>query len=365
MMNILIKKQTSGLVALLFMLLTPITHSDSQSILKTKRQLQQIESKMSQLKHHIHRTHDKQLEINKQLSITEKKLHQGYEQLKQTRLEMSNKQRRITALAQQINLLNDQLHHQQQLLADHIRSGYKHNKTYEKASLEHLLILNQYLIHSRLSAIEKIRTIKKGLLLNENKLHQELITQTQLQQQLNSRQQAFNNEKRKRTSLMSSLARDIETQQQALQNYERNKANLSRLLAVLAQKSVIQTNRPFTRMRKKLKKPVVKNADGIRKMNQGVIFFANEGSPVSAIFPGRVVFADWLNGYGLLVIIDHGMGSMTLYSNNSTLLKHKGDLVRQGEKIATVGHTGTMKKNGLYFEIRQRGKAVNPLEWMS
>jgi septal ring factor EnvC (AmiA/AmiB activator) len=100
-------------------------------------------------------------------------------------------------------------------------------------------------------------------------------------------------------------------------------------------------------------------------MNQGLIFFAHEGTPVSAVSSGKIVFSDWLKGYGLLLIIDHGRGFMTLYAHNESLFKQKGDQVKQGEQIATVGHTGGIKENGLYFEIRQRGKVIPPLRWLS
>ena len=100
-------------------------------------------------------------------------------------------------------------------------------------------------------------------------------------------------------------------------------------------------------------------------MNQGVVFFAQEGAPVTAVFPGKIVFSDWLKGYGLILILDHGQGFMTLYAHNQSLFKQKGDSVIQGEQIATVGHSGGLKQNGLYFEIRQRGKAIPPLRWLS
>ena len=85
---------------------------------------------------------------------------------------------------------------------------------------------------------------------------------------------------------------------------------------------------------------------------------------MNAVYSGKVVFSDWLKGYGLLLIIDHGQGFMTLYAHNQTLFKQKGDTVTQGIQIASVGHTGGLKQNGLYFEIRQYGKAIPPLKWL-
>ena len=99
-------------------------------------------------------------------------------------------------------------------------------------------------------------------------------------------------------------------------------------------------------------------------MNQGVTFFADEGTVVNSVYPGKVVFSDWLKGYGLLLIIDHGQGFMTLYAHNQSLFKRTGQMVKQSEPIASVGHTGGIRQNGLYFEIRVKGKAVPPMTWL-
>ncbi len=375
-MNFTIKR-TFQLNALLFLSSLFIHHNsyaDNQALVQTKSQLKQIENKMSELKLKISQTHNKQSVINKELSHTEAQILSGKAQLKKIKQEIDNKQRQITALAQQVKILNDQLQTQQDLLIKHVRARYQMGNyppitglfNQDKlAAVDRQLIFNQYLVRSRQHTMNRVRKLKNAILLNQNKLHQELAAQDVLQQQLNKRQHTYDVDKRYRTALMGSLTRDIQDHQQKLKIYTHNKDNLARLLRTLSQKSLIQTRHPFTHMKRKLQKPVVTNHDGIQTINQGVVFFANEDTAVMSVFPGKVVFSDWLNGYGLLLILDHGRGSMTLYANNKSLIKHKGDVVNQGEKIATVGHSGTLKKNGLYFEIRQYGKAVNPLEWMS
>lgn len=121
---------------------------------------------------------------------------------------------------------------------------------------------------------------------------------------------------------------------------------------------------PFARLRHRLPKPVVSFSGNPRVLHHGVTFFAGEGSDVKAVYPGKVVFSDWLKGYGLLIIIDHGQGYMTLYAHNRSLLKEKNDRVSQGDIIAKVGHTGGIAQNALYFEVRQRGQALPPLQWL-
>jgi septal ring factor EnvC (AmiA/AmiB activator) len=95
----------------------------------------------------------------------------------------------------------------------------------------------------------------------------------------------------------------------------------------------------------------------------GVLIGASAGSRVHAIHGGRVVFADWLRGAGLLLIVDHGDGYLSLYGHNQSLLKEAGDLVKAGEAIATVGNSGGQDTPALYFAIRQQGQPSDPLRW--
>jgi len=95
----------------------------------------------------------------------------------------------------------------------------------------------------------------------------------------------------------------------------------------------------------------------------GVVISANEGTEVRAIHEGRVVVADYLRGQGLLMIIDHGGGYLSIYAHNQSLHKQVGDWVSSGEIIAQVGNSGGQDDSGLYFEIRQNGKPVNPADW--
>ena len=105
-------------------------------------------------------------------------------------------------------------------------------------------------------------------------------------------------------------------------------------------------------------------ADG-RLVWHGMVVSAEEGTPVQAVFRGRVIFADWLRGFGLLTIIDHGSGFMTLYGHADSLTKVVGDWVEAGELIARAGRSGGQSKSGLYFEIRQKGTARDPLGWLA
>lgn len=128
---------------------------------------------------------------------------------------------------------------------------------------------------------------------------------------------------------------------------------------------------PFAQLRGRLMWPIrgqVVSDFGSRENSEqtsaGLLIAAKEGSDVHAISHGRVVYADWLRGYGLLLIVDHGDGYLSLYGYNEALLKDVGDWVDGGEAVATSGDSGGRKTSGLYFELRYQGKAVDPKGWL-
>ncbi len=98
--------------------------------------------------------------------------------------------------------------------------------------------------------------------------------------------------------------------------------------------------------------------------NKGVFIRAPEGEQVRAVGAGRVVYADWMRGFGNLLIVDHGEAFLSIYGNNESLLKQTGDVVTLGEPLATVGHSGGNEQTGLYFELRHLGRAFDPLRWV-
>ncbi|NLA66670.1 MAG: peptidoglycan DD-metalloendopeptidase family protein, partial [Gammaproteobacteria bacterium] len=102
--------------------------------------------------------------------------------------------------------------------------------------------------------------------------------------------------------------------------------------------------------------------DGRR--SSGVLVAAAAGSPVAAVADGTVVFAEWMTGYGLILIVDHGIGYMSLYAHNDSLLKAPGDRVRRGDAVSTVGTSGGQGRAALYFELRRDGKPVDPTAWL-
>lgn len=350
----------------------PVKQTQAQTQAQTK--LKQLDAKINALRQNLASAHDKRGTLNKELSETEIQIGKGVHKLRSIQGDMKAKERKITELQNLVNHLNTQLSAQQQLLASHIRARYQMGEYQplkwllnqdDPYKVSRILTYYQYIVKSRQQLIDQIDETRKKINENKDKLHSELAENLQLQEQLTQHQQQLQQNKSYHTTLIQSLNNEIQNNQHTLKDFQRDKSNLSRLLKTLSQQSVVQSSKPFVQMRKKLPLPVQTEHRSLRKMNQGVTFFADEGAVVTAVYPGKVVFSDWLKGYGLLIIIDHGQGFMTLYAHNQSLFKNKGQSVRQREQIASVGHSGGIKQNGLYFEIRLRGKAVPPLDWLS
>lgn len=130
---------------------------------------------------------------------------------------------------------------------------------------------------------------------------------------------------------------------------------------------------PIARFRGRLPMPIAARYSALRVERvpghlgrwEGVLIPGRFGEDVRAVFPGRVVYANWLRGYGLLLILENGEGFMTLYGHNQTLLKRVGDAVSAGEVIATVGDSGGFSRPGLYFDISHDGQPLDPLAWLA
>ena len=176
-----------------------------------------------------------------------------------------------------------------------------------------------------------------------------------------------------RGETIARLNDQLENDQQRLAVLAENKRNLDTLLAklALAAPSAPIKRTPFSEATNSLAMPVngkPSNRFGAKRNTdirwQGWLIPAPQGEPVSAIFDGHIIFSDWLRGQGLIIVIDHGEGWLSLYAQNHSLLRGEGEFVRQGDIIAKVGASGGSERTGLYFEMRQKGKPIDPADWI-
>lgn len=210
-----------------------------------------------------------------------------------------------------------------------------------------------------------------------------------LQEKQRSERQALQKEAASRRGTLARLNKQITARRQQVQRLEQDEKRLTRLIERLARAmaekakaarakaargkgSSAPDSGEFARLKGLLKLPVngdITNRFGAPRAEtgipwKGVFIRAAEGSQVRALAAGRVVFADWLRGFGNLLIIDHDDGYMSLYGDNEALYKQVGDKVRAGEVVSAAGNSGGNAESGLYFEVRFQGKPVDPLQWV-
>jgi murein hydrolase activator len=190
-----------------------------------------------------------------------------------------------------------------------------------------------------------------------------------------------------RRRVLTRLAAQIRSQRREISSLQRDETRLSRLVEELAKvisprgtgrrnEKLPEGGRDggvFAALKGKLRLPArgeLINRFGSPRSDSGVnwkgLFIRSaSGQEVRAVAGGQVVFAEWMRGFGNLMIIDHGQAYLTIYGNNEALLKQVGDAVKTGDAVATVGNSGGNPDSGLYFEMRHQGKAFDPLRWVS
>ncbi len=194
-------------------------------------------------------------------------------------------------------------------------------------------------------------------------------------EELQGRRRALASAREERQQTLAKIAEDMQARGASLAQLEQDRAQLEALLeeieATVKDLQIPENVQAFAELRGAMPWPLGgrrSNSFG-RPRNQGKMIWhgvnieAEAGSAVQAIHHGRVVYADWLRGSGLLLVIDHGDDYMSLYAHNETLLREVGEWVNAGAQISTVGDSGGRETPGLYFEIRHRGKPVDPAAW--
>jgi septal ring factor EnvC (AmiA/AmiB activator) len=232
------------------------------------------------------------------------------------------------------------------------------------------------LLADQLKNIDAFKSTVAALDENRVKLAQEQVAQRNAREALSQEQRKLVSERTKQGDVIAALSRSLKrdgAQIQALKaDGTRLNALLSELLVRLANLAARGGFENFGALSRKLRAPLdgasstrfgQKRARGDLRW-QGWLIPAERGSTVRSIHYGRVVYADWLRGQGLLTIVDHGDGWMSLYGQNESLLKETGEWVAPGEVIARVGSSGGATLPALYFEIRSQGVPVDPADWI-
>lgn len=331
----------------------------------------------------------------KELSRSRQRLDEMQSALRDVELDIAELSQSARANSRQLQELGDALrdlgqevsHHEKdiaqgrQLIANDLRS--LQTLQYERAPLKALLNGADIASVSRYSSYQRYVTRAHqehvaGLHAVARALDQSRTTLLSKQQALESAAERLGQAQAKlqeraaeQKRLAALMNQEIGSKQGRLRELETNEKRLKETLRRLAlQRSAPRPPKePKVPMRGglsdhkgRLNPPVA----GTRRhlAGRGVLIEAREGDEVRAVAGGKVAFADWLRGYGLLLIIDHGSGFMSLYGHNQNLLKAEGEIVAAGDTIANVGNTGGQSHPGVYFELRHEGQHLDPSKWL-
>ncbi len=363
--------------------------SDLNSGLNNSDKLEQLRQQIKTLRTELNSDQERKQDLQSQLRSTETRIGKVAALLRGLKRQLRKQNRELNKLNKRRKQLRANLQTQRVNLARQIRAAYAIGQQeyikillnqQDPAAVSRTMTYYDYFNAARLERIQSIdarltdlQTVEKKIINKTAKLKQNRREQSQEKSQLEKN-------RGRRSEVLAKLSQQMQIKGKRLSLMLEDQRRLQRLLNRLADEptdfapNLITEQgerKAFARLRGKLAWPSrgrLTNRYGSRRKVgklkwQGVMIKAPEGTDVSSISHGRVAFSDWLRGFGLLTIIDHGDGYMSLYGGNQSLYKEVGDWVEAGEVIASVGNSGGNKNTALYFEIRHKGKPTNPLKW--
>ncbi len=376
---------TTLLIACSLITTIPAEATERPATTARAEQLQQLRTRIRALQQEMLQTREERDAVQNELEGLERRIGLLIFSIRTLSARLQNDRRRLQGLLGQKQGLQLSLRQNNRQHGNQIRNAYLlGHQGYLKLILSRQdpagrlrrLTYYQYLSRAQNQEISRIRdklalirSLETKITLNRYQI--ERLRTQQLQQK-----RALESARSRRGAVLANLNRKIRSQQQAIQRLQRDQRRLQNLVTRIQEVTAVaplptELGLRFATQKGKLSLPISGNLLGrygspTRVGNlrwRGVFLAAPAGQAVKAIFRGRVVYADWLPGFGLLLILEHGDGYMSLYAHNQSLFKTVGDWVDAGEVIATSGNTGSPPRAGLYFEIRYNGKPRNPLLW--
>jgi septal ring factor EnvC (AmiA/AmiB activator) len=358
---------------------------DTDLTLIKERELEQVREQISRLKQSMDARAASRDRITGELQAAEVKISETRIHLKDLERQRDFTQKKKAEVDARLEVKAAELEKETAQLEAQVRAAYTSGQQervklllnqHDPATLGRLMTYYRYLSEYRGENIEAVN----GRIRELNELRDQAAAEDARLAGLARAQNAELNElsqaQEKRRRLLTSLQAKIEEEGSEIERLAAQEQDLARLIAELTSilsDYPITSEEPFSELKGQLTWPIAgtllhdfgqPRASGRMKWN-GVVLAAERGREVRAVYHGRVIFADWLAGMGLLVIVDHGEGYMSLYGYNETTLKVAGDWVAPGDVVATIGDSGGQSRTGLYFEIRQGTRPLNPRSWVS
>ncbi|MFY0639647.1 MAG: peptidoglycan DD-metalloendopeptidase family protein [Bermanella sp.] len=378
----------ASLILLVVMPFTSATLSvaegaDSKQL--SERHLKKLRDDINELQVFLKKAQDDHKGLVTSLRKSDEEVAKMSKQVESLRKALQEERDRLKKLKAEQASLNKSQHKQQRVLNDIILASYKLGQEpqlkmllnqQDPAQVSRNLSYLQYFNKAHQGEIEQYRSTLNELSQVQSQIEtREANLQTNLSELKSSYAQLKQTQKQQQQHA-NALDKKIRGSGQQLSRLQQDRQNLMEVLGKVEEVFLPfernKESRPFKQLKGKLPSPINSRAQKLfgqwqpngKQRWQGWVYPEQTGSQVHAVHHGRVVFSDWLRGFGLLTIVDHGQGYMTLYARNQALLKSVGDWVETGEVIANVGRSGGFEDTGLYFEIRHKGNPQNPKRWL-
>lgn len=348
----------------------------------SQQRLQQIRGDINEIKQGLGSDKKKQQQQQQELSTIEKEIARLNQARKKTQHELKQQKTSQKQLINNTSKLRKKLEQQQHKLRQQTRAAYTAGRQQQlklllnqtnPASAGRNMTYYNYFNRAQINATNQTQTDIEQLSAAETQLQQSRDKLERLMQQQRQQNLKLQQRQSQRKTLLSKLNSQINTKEQQLKQLQEDESALSKLLQNLPSQTQ-GDNVSFSNLSKlkgKLKWPTtgkINNRFGSPRNQgqmkwQGTTIAGKEDQKIRSIAPGRVIFADWIRGYGLMLIIDHNNGYMSLYGHNKMLYKDVGDTISSNETIATLGNSSDNNSPYLYFEMRHKGKPVDPAMW--
>ncbi len=325
-------------------------------------------------------------ELEGVLKASELEIAKVAKALSTTRQALKNVEQEQAKLEAEQEGLKTAIRKQQSLLSSQLKSAFMAGH-YDYAKMlfyqddartfERVITYYQYVAKARQKEIESFRSNVARLEEVNAELSEKALSLAALKDEQEGQRAVLLTRQDDRKATLKKINKTIASENQRIASLQADEKALkdaieaARIAAERAAREAEVSMDGLAKLKGKLAAPVkgrIRNLFGSRRQGQvswkGIVIDGAEGDPVNSIAPGKVLYADWLRGFGLVAIVDHGEGYMSVYGHNQALLKQAGDDVRQGERIALVGRSGGQEYPNLYFEIRHKGKALNPSAWL-
>jgi len=400
------------LLMLCLLMASQMSHANDK-VGAAKKDISGIQKKINTIEQKINQTKKEQHDVTDALKKSETAISDANKTLHKIRQEQQQNEAKLNQLKKQSLSISGKLAQQQKQLSKLLYQRYTvGNQSYTQLILQSKnpskisrdLKYQSYIAKAHTKLINDMQSNLDEIKLLDKKTTEALQQVAELKAKQESERAVLEKQKSEKALVLKSLSKEISAQRGQINKLKRDEKRLSQLVTKLTARAkparpkvapskiakpekeettIIANNqetpdnrysgKKFSLLKGKLKLPVkgeVTNRFGRERQDgglswKGLFIRADEGAPVKSVASGRVVFAEWMRGFGNLIIVDHGSGYMSLYGNNQTILKNVGEDIEGGDTIAAVGNSGGNKSHGLYYELRKKSVPFDPLAWSS